>query len=61
MMLKIFAKFSSLPLSYSRWQIETFGKKKYLAFNDEETQLLIATKENHYFTLPIEAGDCEIP
>lgn len=57
MMLKIFAKFSSLPLSYARWQIETQGQKKYLAFNEEETQLLIATKGNHYFTLPIQPGD----
>ena len=32
-----------------------------MAFSDDETQLVITTKEGDYFVLPIKAGDLSIP
>ena len=37
LMLKIFSKFSKLPLSYARWTIDNEGQKKFLAFSEDET------------------------
>ena len=36
LMLKIYSKFTKLPLSYARWSIDIGGQKKYLAFSDDE-------------------------
>ena len=61
LMLKIYSKFSKLPLSYARWSVDNGGLKKYLAFSEDETKFLLVTKEGDYYVLPIAPGDQEVP
>ena len=53
----VHSKTSKQPFSFARWHINSNGKRKYIAFNELDTEAIVVTKSGHCHVMEIISGD----